>query len=351
MSKKAPSQAAIAKHLGVSQALVSMVLNGRREGIAPSTFQRIWDHAIVSGYAPKGMRVIPSTAAMSRANAVGYLLRRPFKLATNTNFFSHVSQGLHDYVTECNLNLIFLGSEADADDRMFRRLKETVPSLRGLVILGEVGSAFQSFLQELEVPGVIVSARATGLFHSVNANERQAAQLLAQHLYDQGHRRFAFLGGLAPRGRYLERRRAVLQSLQRLGLESSACHLIEEEGGADRVDGFHAADRLIQECAGSIRPTAWIVGNGTMARGVCNRLFQEGLKIGADVSVATIDMTRVCWEEYPTLTSASSVPEALGREAGRLLIEVNQGKDQPLQDVVLPVKLVVRDSTGPAPVA
>jgi LacI family transcriptional regulator len=325
-----------------------MVLNGREEGIAPATFQRIWDHAIASGYTPKGMRVEPAASGVVRASAVGYFLRSPFKLATKTNFFSHVSQGLHDFVTESNLNLIFLGSESDAGDRMFRRVKETVPSLRGLAILGEVGESFQSFVQELEIPTVIVSARATGLFHSVNSNELQAAQLLTAHLYEQGHRHFAFLGGLAPRGRYLERRDAVIQSLTRFGVDPSDCRFIEETGGADRAEGFHAAERLLQECAGETLPTAWIIGNGTMARGVCNRLFQEGLKIGHDVSVAAIDMTRVCWEEYPTLTSASAVPENLGREAGRLLIDGAQGADQPLQDVVLPVKMVVRDSTGPA---
>ena len=348
MQNKAPSQAAIAKHLGVSQALVSMVLNGRKEGIAAGTFQRIWDHAIASGYTPKGMKVEPASGGVVRASAVGYFLRTPFKLATKTNFFSHVSQGLHDYITESNLNLIFLGSESDAGDRMFRRVKETIPTLRGLVILGEIGEPFQAFIQELEVPTVIVSARATGLFHSVNSNELQAAQLLTRHLYGHGHRRFAFLGGLAPKGRYVERRDAVIQSLARHGVDPSSCHFVEEEGGADRAEGFHAADRLIKECEGRKLPTGWIVGNGTMARGVCNRLFQEGLKIGVDVSVTAIDMTRVCWEEYPTLTSASAVPENLGREAGRLLIEADQGDDQPLQDVVLPVKLVARDSSGPA---
>ncbi len=39
------SQTRLAKDLGVSQGLVSMVLNGRRENISPETYQRIWDHA------------------------------------------------------------------------------------------------------------------------------------------------------------------------------------------------------------------------------------------------------------------------------------------------------------------
>lgn len=348
MRKKVTSQAEIARRLGVSQALVSMVLNGRKDGISPSTFQRIWDHAIASGYTPKGMKMEPLGAGGKRATAVGYFLRAPFKLATKTNFFSHVSQGLHDYVAENNLNLIFLGSEVDADDRMYRRVKETLPSLCGLVMLGEISGAFQEFIQDLNVPTVIVSARATGIFHSVNSNELQAAQMLTSYLYELGHRRFAFLGGLAPKGRYYERRGAVIQCLRRLGIAENEIQFVEEEGGADRAEGFRAAGRLLERCHGDV-PTAWVVANGTMARGICNRLLQEGFKIGSDVSVATIDMTRVCWEEFPALTSAAAVPEHLGREAGRLLIEADQGGNQPLQEIVLPVSLEVRESTGPVP--
>lgn len=348
MRKKSTSQAEIARHLGVSQALVSMVLNGRKDGIAPGTFQRIWDHAIACGYTPKGMKVDTLGAGEQRATAVGYFLRAPFKLATKTNFFSHVSQGLHEYINESNLNLIFLGAEGDADDRMYRRVKETLPSLRGIVILGEIGPSFLEFIRELSIPTVIVSARATGIFHSVNSNERQAAELLVRHLHGLGHRRFAFLGGLAPKGRYYERRDAVVESFRRHGINPDECCFIENEDGADRAEGFRSGDRLLQQCGADL-PTAWIVANGTMARGICNRLFQAGIKIGSDVSIGTIDMTRVCWEELPTLTSASAFPEDLGREAGRLLIENDPGEEQPLQDVVLPVKLVERESTGPAP--
>jgi LacI family transcriptional regulator len=347
MRKETPSQAVIAKHLGVSQALVSMVLNGRSNGIAPATFQRIWDYAIASGYTPKGMKVDRVSGGKARPSAVGYFLRSPFKLATKTNFFSHVTQGLHDYVTEKNLNLIFLGSETDIGDRLGRRVRELLPTLRGLVILGEIAPPFQAFVQDLEVPTVIVSSRETGIFHSVNSNELQSGYLLVDHLYGHGHRRFAFLGGLAPKGRYLERRQAVVQGLRRKGIDPESCRFIEEPDGADRAHGFRAADRLIKESANSELPTAWIVGNGTMARGVCNRLLQEGIQVGREVSVATIDMTRVCWEEFPALTGAASVPEQLGREAGRLLVESEQGDEHPLQDVVLPVKLEIRDSTGP----
>ncbi|MFN5559770.1 MAG: helix-turn-helix domain-containing protein, partial [Opitutaceae bacterium] len=54
---KTVSQTQLAQELGISQALVSLILNGRRHGINPATYARVWDHALRRGYHPKGMRV------------------------------------------------------------------------------------------------------------------------------------------------------------------------------------------------------------------------------------------------------------------------------------------------------
>jgi len=48
-SRKKVSQQKIAEDLGVSQALVSLALNGRKDGIGPDTYKRIWEHAISLG--------------------------------------------------------------------------------------------------------------------------------------------------------------------------------------------------------------------------------------------------------------------------------------------------------------
>ena len=51
------SQTQIANELGYSQALVSMVLNSRKQGISEKAYQRIWDYATTHGYSPRGMSI------------------------------------------------------------------------------------------------------------------------------------------------------------------------------------------------------------------------------------------------------------------------------------------------------
>ena len=59
-----------------------------------------------------------------------------------------------------------------------------------------------------------------------------------------------------------------------------------------------------------------------------------------------IDMTDVCTEEKTRITSASAVPEDMGAEAGRIIVQATRGSVKGLMDVILPANLRILDSTG-----
>ena len=347
MGKKI-SQVQIAKELGVSQSLVSIVLNGRKEGISPDTYERIWDYAREHGYSPKGMK-LPLDAGMgdSAMKAVGYFLRAPLRLANKSNFFSHVAQGLHDYLREKKVNMVFLGSEADISAKELQSPSWKKMPLAGIVIMGEVQQDFLNAVRDLEKPLVYLSARSPGFCHSVNANEYQAAEDLVDHLYELGHRHFAFLGGMCARMRNDERLAGLRSALSRhdLKLPDSAVLTLDD---AERKQGYQMVEMLLSNPPKPF-PTALVCVNGLLARGVLSRLFVEGFKVGEDISVVAFDNTRVCSEELPGITSASSIPEELGREAGRILLDPNLHGGDSLLDVVLPSKFFQRQSSGPVP--
>ena len=66
---KKVSQTQLARELGISQALVSLVLNGRRQGISPETYERIWAHAVKRG-TPSGKKTT------SKSGPAPHLLKR-----------------------------------------------------------------------------------------------------------------------------------------------------------------------------------------------------------------------------------------------------------------------------------
>ncbi|KAF0095482.1 MAG: hypothetical protein E1N59_977 [Puniceicoccaceae bacterium 5H] len=346
MSKKRISQTEIARQLGVSQTLVSMALNGRTSEVAKATYDRIWAFAVEHGYSPRGMKLKSLGEAQPEAFTVGYLLRSPIRMATKSNFFSHVTQGMHEYLSQKGLKMTFLGSESDYTPENFPVRDGFVRYLEGVAILGQVHPEFLDLVCGLKKPVVMVSARAPGICHSVNSNERQAADLIVGHLYDLGHREFAFFSSRATPGRHSERYDAVVAALRARGLSLRPENVMLEDE-AERRYGYQAAEKMLARSS-TQWPTAWIFQNGLMARGSVSRLFQAQVRLGADVSVAAFDRTRVMDDEIPGITGAAARPEDLGREAARILFESARDEDQAytFTDMVLPAELSVRETTG-----
>jgi len=336
------SQQRIASDLGVSQALVSMVLNGKRENISEDTYRRIWDHALRIGYRPKGMQLTGNRAMVTN---VGFILRSGLRLHTQSNFFSHVQHGLHSGLLAHGYHSMFLGSE---DDLGVRSVQEKLRrhQLFGLAILGQVEDRFLRAIKVVQPNLVTISASYPGVCHSVMPNERQALNLLVQHLVELGHRQFAWMGGDKGLNYNLRRHTALIEVLNQHGLKLADKFTVDVELG-DRLGGWKAGEIMLEQISRKSYPTAWVCANGLMARGVINCLAQSGWQVPEDVSVVAVDATRVCEEEHPQITGAHADPEKVGLTAADLLLKHAENEDENLMDVVLPSRLTVRETSAP----
>ena len=341
------SQAAIAKEAGCSQSLVSMVLNERTEGVSEVTQNRIRAIATRHGYAPRGMKSSPASQ-ISRIQSVGYILRSPLRLADKSNFFSHVHQGLHETLVSKRIKTVYLGSEDDLASNPEELHSLVSENIKAIAIMGEVAPSFLKELLALDRQLVYISARAPGLCHSIVSNAADSARFLVDKLVGLGHRRFAWIGGNFPSSVHADRLESLKQALSAHGLSLDPRFSIQKKR-ADRNDGYDAAHELCHSVKKkSELPTAWITLNALMARGAINYLFQSGYRVPADISIAAYDMTRVCEEERPGITSAGADPETMGSEAARIILSYCERGNIPLMDLTLQSKLVERDTTGPA---
>jgi|YNPMSStandDraft_1061717.scaffolds.fasta_scaffold00887_5 LacI family transcriptional regulator len=343
MKSEKVSQQSIARALGVSQTLVSLVLNGKRENVSPESYQRIWEYALKVGYRPKGMQ--PSGNHLATRN-VGFILRAGLRLHTQSNFFSHVQHGLHTGLLEQGYHSVFLGSEDDLEPRAVQDILKQYP-LFGVAIFGQVQEKFLREIRSVQSNIVAISMSYPGLCHSVMPHEAQALELLVQHLRELGHRRFAWLGGDKGMHYNLRRRRAFEESLARAGLKVEPRFCVDVEAG-DRLAGWKAAELLLERVTRVNPPTAWVCANGLIARGVVSRLLQSGWRIPQEVSVVAVDATRVCVEEHPQITGAHADPEKMGLTAAELLLRRREPGNETLMDVILPSQLTVRETSGPA---
>jgi LacI family transcriptional regulator len=343
--KKKISQTLLAKELGVSQALVSLALNGRSVGINPDTYKRIWDHAISLGYLPKGMRV-ESTPDSSRARQIGYILRAPLRLYIPSAYFGHVQHGLHQELEQRGQRLVFLGSEDELTPEKLRQLFHPSNHLSGVVVLGEVARPFMEELRKLTRRVVAVSARYPGLCHSVLGNEPEALTEVVRHLFNLGHQRIGWLGGNASLGRHDARLAALKAALEPLGLKLDPRYTIVLQQ-ADRAEGAEAIHAMLKQSRRKDFPTAFVTYNTQMAYGAALGLQREGWKVPGDVSLASADVSRLSVEGPLRITGAGTSPDKLGEAAARLAL----GEGLPAEgfaDLVLPAPLVVGGSTGRA---
>ncbi len=339
--KEVVSQQRIARDLGVSQALVSMVLNGKRENISEDSYRRIWDHALKIGYRPKGMQLNGNGGLNTNA---GFILRSGVRLHTQSNFFSLVQQGLHAGLLKRGYHSIFLGSEEDLGVRTVQQ-KLRQNQVFGLAVLGQVNVKFLKAIKSVQPNLVAISESYPGICHSVMPNETQALSLLVDHLTELGHRRFAWMAGDKGLHYNLRRYAALVEMLNQHGLKLADRFTVNVELG-DRLGGWKAAEIMLGQISRKNFPTAWICANGLMARGVINSLMQTGWRVPEEISVVAVDATRVCEEEHPQITGAHADPERVGVTAAELLLKRADSEDESLIDVLLPSHLTVRETSA-----
>jgi len=90
--------------------------------------------------------------------------------------------------------------------------------------------------------------------------------------------------------------------------------------------------------------TAVFAGSDQIARGVYEALRQSGLSIPEDISVAGFNDTEGALLD-PPLTSVREFPEELGKHLAEFALRRIQQPDREPQQIVIPTKLVIREST------
>ncbi len=339
------SQQSIARDLGVSQALVSLTLNGQRDRINPETYQRIWDHAIKAGYQPKGIK-LENSPNEARTRQIGVILRSGLNLHTQGSYFSHVLHGLNSAVLDRGYTTALLGSEDTTEPARLAQFFGPAHAIKAIVLLGEVSESYLTALRDYTPNIVAVSARHSGFCHSVIGNEPHALKSLVEHLHELGHQRLGWLGGNAGLARHDTRYNAFKACQKALGLKLlTRYHVMRPEG--DRAEGTEAMLSLLPLRERKDFPTAFVTYNIHMAIGAIRALQREGLHVPADCSIVAADYSEAAGKFSPRITAAGCDPVELGQSAANLAINRLDGSDGTYHDLIIASRFHSGESSGP----
>jgi LacI family transcriptional regulator len=242
------------------------------------------------------------------------------------------------------------GHEA-ADLAMIRQLPDG--PAQGAVIVALHSAGFVEALCALKLGGypfVLVDQRLRDIeVPSVLADNHGGGLAVGRHLLALGHRRIGFIGDLVA-DTVQARLTGLRDAVGDAGLPFDRS-LVVDLRPEDRLGDWSA--QVEAQCAALLdrpdRPSAVFASCDAVARPVLAAAAKRGLRVPQDLSVAGFDDDPLATLVTPALTSVRQPFQELGRAAFALLAARLASAGAAVEHRVLPVELVVRASTGPAP--
>ncbi|MFI6873844.1 LacI family DNA-binding transcriptional regulator [Streptomyces sp. NPDC050400] len=330
--------AQVAKKVGVSEATVSRVLNNK-PGVSEATRQSVLTALDVLGYER------PTQLRGERARLVGLVLpelQNPiFPAFAEVIGGALAQQGLTPVLCTQTKGGV---SEADYVELLLQQQVSGVVFAGGLFAQADAEHGHYQRLAERNVPVVLVNASIEQLdFPCVACDDAVAVEQAWRHLASLGHERIGLVLGPhdhMPSQRKLAAARAAARSLGgELPDDAVERALFSLEGG------HAAAARLLARGI-----TGVICASDPLALGAVRAARRAGRSVPGEVSVVGYDDSAFMNCTEPPLTTVRQPIEAMGRAAVELLVAQIQGSTVPPGELLFEPELVVRGSTGQAPV-
>ncbi len=243
-----------------------------------------------------------------------------------------------------------LVTETGEDRERFERLLRHLVGRRvDAVITAAVhldGAEVLGPLLGAEVPVVLAARGLPGCAYSAALHDDvTGASLAAEHLLALGHRRVAQLAGPDDIDTFVRRAEGFSAAVAAGGGEETP-----GPGPTSVTPTFEEGRRMMSGLLdGRARPTGVFAPSDVMAVGALDAIAAAGLRCPEDISVVGYNNVRMSRFIAPPLTTIEMPAEELGAEAARMALAAIEDPDAPRRLVVLPARLVVRRSTGPAP--
>jgi DNA-binding LacI/PurR family transcriptional regulator len=324
-ARKRPTRSDVAKVAGVSPALVSFVLNGY-PNVKPETRERVLAVIRELGYEPN---LVARSLKSNRTHLLAFLADD----ITNP-FFPELATGMEAAARGAGYGLILCQADREDPAPAIQLITSRRPDG---VIIGALPLDLIRYMQQkgLEVVSSYWQPEEASISW-VDTDWAGGVRLAMDHLHALGHRHFAMIRG----GREEFRSRAYREHCEALGATGA-----ERVAAGDwSLEGGHSA--MLALLDGGRAFTAVVAANDLMALGALQACRERSIRIPEELSLVGYDDITMATVAWPPLTTVHFPRFQAGRIAVALLLEAIAG--QAPRGELLPPRLVVRGSTGPA---
>jgi LacI family transcriptional regulator len=314
-------------------ATVSRVVNNN-PNVKPQTRKKVFEAIERLGYRPNA---VARGLASKKTTTVGVVIPD-----ISNPIFSEVARGIEDIANMYHYNIILCNADKrkEKEIRVINTLLEK--QVDGLLFMG--GAVTEDHMQAFQTSSVPIVLCATSdesnQYPSVDIDHETAAYDAVMELLKRGHRKIAMISGpFQDPSSGFARYQGYKRALEEYGLP-----IVEDWvriGNYRYESGLETMNHFLQL---QDRPTAVFAANDEMAIGAIHRIQDFGLRVPEDISVISVDNTRIAGMVRPQLSSVAQPMYDIGAVAMRLLTKLmkNEAVDNPR--VILPHEVIVRES-------
>ena len=241
---------------------------------------------------------------------------------------------------ENNFNLVKLNEDSNIDD---------IKKVNGIIAIGRFSSSIVEKLATANENIVFVDfSPDENRFDSVMVDLSKATIEILNYLYELGHRKIGFIGGkdlndikeINYNDTFIDGRDIKYREfMENRGIYNSK--YIYETQKFTFKSGYNLTTEALKS---KNRPTAFFIGNDTMAVGAYKAISEAGLSVPEDVSIVGFNDQPSAKYMIPSLTTVRIPSEYLGSAAVDLLLENINGSREYNKKVIIPTEFKNRES-------
>jgi LacI family transcriptional regulator len=255
-----------------------------------------------------------------------------------------MARGVEDVAGASNYTVIYCNTdESETKEEKYANMLAQ-RQVDGVLLVPSCGNATTiKFLESNNIDVVVLDRRISGVRSDIVCSDSEnGANRLVKLLIGLGHKRIAIIAGQKDVSTSSDRVAGYQQALTEAGLIKNE---LIYYGAFNEQSGYELTNQAMMQ---SPKPTAIFGANNFIAIGIIKALHDLKLDVPKDVSVVGFDDLPESMFMKPFLTVARQRAYEMGRLATELLLKRISGElPEEHREIILPVEIVVRESSGP----
>lgn len=247
--------------------------------------------------------------------------------------------------TDYGFSLLYLGLRQGTDYQAL--LKEHNPA--GVFLVCTLPEVAYNTMNNAGLPAICINHRDERFFSILPDNDN-GIRTAMNCLFEKGHKRIAYIGGIEESINAGERYNAFRLSMLEKGLIVPDDCVMHGEWTFE--SGYNEMDKLLTFHSYETRPSAVIAASDMMAIGCMDAIKKHGLSVPQDISVIGFDNIDMCQICTPQLTSVGTDTKQMAETAFQLMYNlINEEVETHCKySIRLSVPLFFRESVESPPV-